>query len=30
MIQKFISLFIPMFILIDFIGTIPVFISLTR
>jgi len=30
MLQKFISLFIPMFILMDFIGTIPVFISLTQ
>ena len=30
MMQKFISLFIPMFILMDFIGTLPVFISLTR
>lgn len=28
--SKFLSLFIPLFILMDFIGTIPVFISLTQ
>lgn len=30
MTAKFLSLFIPIFILMDFIGTIPVFISLTK
>ncbi|HNX24114.1 MAG TPA: MarC family protein [Spirochaetota bacterium] len=30
MTTKFLSLFIPMFILMDFIGTIPLFISLTK
>jgi len=30
MTAKFLSLFIPMFILMDFIGTIPLFISLTK
>ncbi len=30
MIAKFLSLFIPVFILMDFIGTIPVFIALTK
>ncbi len=30
MTAKFLSLFIPMFILMDFIGTIPLFISLTN
>ena len=30
MIAKFLSLFIPIFILMDFIGTIPLFISLTK
>lgn len=30
MTAKFLSLFIPMFILMDFIGTLPLFISLTK
>lgn len=30
MTAKFLSIFIPMFILMDFIGTIPLFITLTR